>query len=118
VRYHRFSTGNRATALLALSALTFVILGPTVGFAADPDAGGEPCVGCAGCETGDCGGEDGNAVTSHHHCCTTCCMSHTPLALPTVFSSPAVLIAEPMLMSAAMAVTPRSPETPYHPPRV
>jgi len=118
MRCRRFGTGSRVTALLALAALTFVILGATVGFAADPDAGGEPCVGCAGCEAGDCGGEGENPLTSHHHCCTTCCMSHAPLALTTVLDSPAVVTAEPMLTPAAVAVTPRDPETLYHPPRV
>ena len=113
-----FSTGSRTTAVLALSALIVVLLGSTVGFAADSDAGGEPCVGCAGCESGECGGEDGSPFTSHHHCCATCCMSHVALALPTVPSSPAPVIAEPILVRAALAVTGRGPETPYRPPRV
>ena len=114
----RFSTGGRATALFALSALLVVLLGATGGIIADPDAGGEPCVGCAGCETGECAAGDENPLTSHHHCCTTCCMSHAPLALATVISAQAPAIAEPMPARTSVAVTGRSPETPDRPPRV
>jgi len=118
MRHRRFGTANRGTALLALSALTFVVLGATMGFAADPDAAGEPCMGCAGCEAGECGHEGENPLTSHHHCCTTCCMSHAPLALPAVLASPTPWAAEQMPVPAAAAVLPFSAEPLYHPPRV
>ena len=48
----RFSFGVRALAVLTLSALLVVVLGPTGGLVADsdaPDPSEEPCVGCVGC---------------------------------------------------------------------
>jgi len=105
-------------ALFVLSAVLVVLLGATGGLVADSDAAGESCVGCAGCETGECGGENGNPLTSHHHCCTTCCISHAPLALATVISAQAVVIAEAIPVRDSVAATGRSPETPYRPPRV
>jgi hypothetical protein len=118
VKSNRFSIGGRTTALLALSALLIVLLGATAGFAADDDAGGEACVGCAGCEGGECGEQEGGPFTSHHHCCVTCCMSHAAFALPTAVSSPAAPIAAAMPTCVSPAVTGRSPDTPFRPPRV
>ena len=118
MRSSRFSSGSRITALLAFSALIVLFLGPTVGFAADPDASGERCAGCPGCESGECGDDEENPLGSHHHCCTTCCMSHTSYALPTPLSYPVSAITERMQTSAPVAVTGRTPETPYRPPRV
>jgi hypothetical protein len=111
-------TGSRATALLALSALILVVLGSAVGLASDPEAAGERCVGCAECERGNCGREEGNPLLSHHHCCASCCMSHAPLALSAALSSPAPVIAETMLACAPPAELGRNPETPYRPPRI
>ena len=105
-------------AFFALSALFVLFLAATGGLIAESDASGEPCVGCAGCESGECGGEDENPLTSHHHCCTTCCMAHAPLALATVISTQTPAIAEPMPARTSMAVAGRSSETPYRPPRV
>jgi hypothetical protein len=118
VKRREFNSGSWAIALLALSALTFVSFGATVGFAADPDSGAEPCIGCAECDAGDCDGEDRSPLTSHHHCCSTCCISHTTVALPAAMSSQAPLLAEPILTPAASAVAPQSPATHYRPPRV
>ena len=105
-------------AFLALPALLVLFLGATGGLIADSDASGEPCVSCAGCESGECGGEDENPLTSHHHCCTTCCMAHAPLALATVISTQAPALAEPIPARTSVAVAGRSSETPYRPPRV
>jgi len=109
---------ERTAALLVLSSLMVVLIGSTVGFAADPDAGGELCVGCSGCEKGECGGEDGSPFGSHHHCCITSCMSHTSFALPIVPSSAAPPMAQPSVMPAILGLTSRTSETPYRPPRV
>ena len=113
--FSRLSIPRRATALLALLAM-LAFLGSSAGFAADPDADGERCVGCHGCENGDCR-EDGDPFTSHHHCCATSCMSHAPFALPSPVSSPAQVMTETILNSATVAENGRSPETPYRPPR-
>ena len=104
-------------ALLALTALGLVFLGPTLGLASDADAPGERCVGCPGCESGECGDEEENPLGSHHHCCTTCCMSHTSYALPAPVASPVSTVAERMRPSTPVAEIGRIPDTPYRPPR-
>ena len=118
VKDRSFSIASRLTALVGLSALVLVVLGGMAGFAAEADAGAEPCVGCADCEAGDCGENDGHPATPHHHCCTTCCISHAAMALPAVASSVAPDLVESMLTPAAMTVAPRDTEAPYHPPRL
>lgn len=117
---HGFSLGDRATATLALVAFVVVMLGSSIGFAVDADAGrsGEPCVGCSGCDAGQCGEDGENPLTSHHHCCTTCCLSHAPVALLIARFAPAPVISGPLTAGTALAVADRSPETPYRPPRV
>lgn len=117
MRARDFKTGNRATAMFALAAFVVVVIGSTGGFAADPDAAGDACVGCSGCDSGECGDDGENPLTSHHHCCTTCCLSHAPVALAITHSAPAPVVAGPMTSGTVVAVVGRSPETPYRPPR-
>jgi len=114
----RFSIGGRVTALLALSVLVVVGLGSTIGFAADPDADGERCVGCPGCENGECAGENEDPFESHHHCCATSCMSHVSVAMPAAPTTLAPVIAEEMSAGFLFAVIARSADSPYRPPRV
>ena len=115
---HEFSTGDGAMAILGSLALVVALLGATGGFAADSGATGEPCVGCAGCESGECDGDGENPFASHHHCCTTCCLSHAPAALSIAQAIPASVTVGPMVARMAVAAAGRSPETPYRPPRV
>jgi len=112
------SKADRATALSATFALIVVVFASTGAFAAAPDASGEPCLGCSGCDSGECGGGDGDPLTTHHHCCTTCCLSHAPIALSTTHSAPAPMIVGSMVRVVSVAVASRAPETPYRPPRV
>jgi hypothetical protein len=117
VKRSRFSLAGRLAALAALSALALVFLGPSIGLA-DAAAGGERCVGCPGCESGDCGARDENPLESHHHCCTTCCMSHVPFALPTPLSFPGSAVVDALPTCTSPAMIGRTHDTPYRPPRV
>jgi hypothetical protein len=111
------SAQTRSTALAALAALVVIVGGATFGFAADPDASGERCLGCTGCAVGDCEDAGEDPLASHHHCCTTCCLSHAFLALPGAAASQALRIEGPMPLRAPAAVIARTPEVPYRPPR-
>jgi hypothetical protein len=113
----RASATGKTAAVLILAALVVVLLGSTGGFAADPDSPGEACVGCAGCDSGNCGDDD-DPLTPHHHCCTTSCLSHAPFALPG--AQPALAPASVAAMASLPAVAPsrRSPKTHYRPPRI
>jgi len=117
MRDRDFSPVDRSKATLAMLGLVVALLGSTGGFAADPDAAGEPCVGCPDCDAGHCGGEGEDPLTSHHHCCTTCCMSHAPVAFSVAQSAPAPVTARSMVARTAVPVADRSPEALYRPPR-
>lgn len=99
-------------------ALLGVVLGSTGAFAAGPDASGEPCFSCAGCESGECGDGDQTPLTSHHHCCTTCCLSHASMVFSAAHASPAPMMARSTVRTASVAVASRAAETPDRPPRV
>jgi hypothetical protein len=118
MRFSNPGDGRRGLAVLAALAFLFVVIGSTGGFAAHPNASGEACVGCAGCDTGECGGDHENPLTSHHHCCTTSCLAHASLALPVAYAAPAPVPVGPTDQGFAVAVIGRAPETPYRPPRI
>ncbi len=105
MRSSRFSPVARVAAIVALSALLLVLLGAN----AELEAADEACVACGSCE---------NTLESHHHCCTTCCQSHAAAALPQQRISTTPVIANPIRTVTTMAVTDRSSDTPYRPPRV
>lgn len=112
-----FSSGTRGVAAFTLTAIV-VVLGSTGGLAVLPETGDEGCVGCSGCETGQCQGQGEEPLTSHHHCCVTCCMSHTPLTQPTALWLQAPANLEPLPPRAPVFVTGPAPESPFRPPRV
>ena len=118
MRRRDFSTRERACALVTLAAFFLVMLGATGAFAADPGAAGEPCVGCPGCESGDCRDEAEHPIESHHHCCTTCCLAHASLTLATAQATQELAVVGPLAISRAVGVSDRSQDTPYRPPRV
>lgn len=104
-------------ALLALPALLGLLLGATGGLVADPAADGEPCIGCAGCESGQCGSGTEDPFTSHHHCCTTCCLAHAPLAFAGQIPMQVAATAERLSAPASVTLICREPNALYHPPR-
>ena len=110
-RYSRFS------ALMALLVVAMLFLGASSELLEGIDTGAESCVDCAGCETGECGGEDENPLSSHHHCCTVCCLSHASVALATVASTPTQVVVEPVVTIVSVSLTSCSAETLYRPPR-
>ena len=118
MRPHRFTTIDRATAVLALAALVFVLIVSSGAVAGEPEAGGERCVGCSSCEGGDCDEGCEQPLTSHHHCCATSCMTHLSIAIPTASAAPTPLAVGPMGAGVTVAAVSRTTETPYRPPRV
>jgi hypothetical protein len=112
------SSGKRVAAGFAVLALLLALLGSTGGWVADSDAPGESCVGCEGCDSGECGGDGENPLTSHHHCCTTSCLAHAPLSFPVAPSNPAPVLIGPMVQGLTVPVAGRTASAPYRPPRV
>ena len=107
--------GGRPIALVTLVAFAVMLLGA---FGTDADAAGESCLGCPGCDSGDCEKDvSQHPLESHHHCCTTCCLAHASLALSVAQTDPAPVVAGPLVGSRTLAVLRRSLDAPYRPPR-
>ncbi|HXV75418.1 MAG TPA: hypothetical protein VD788_03800 [Candidatus Polarisedimenticolaceae bacterium] len=109
---------HRFVSSVVLIALVVVFWGSVGGFAAGREDAGEPCLGCADCDSGPCDADGVNPLTSHHHCCTTCCVSHAPLALVVPRSAQSPVTPTTMVTPKVAPTADRSPETPHLPPRV
>jgi hypothetical protein len=114
VQARRSTTRARKTALLALSALLLVPVVAASGLAVESEAAGEPCVGCSGCDDGECGDDEPG---THHHCCLSCCMAHTTMALPAAPASALPFDVAPMASATRATVIVRAPDAPFRPPR-